>query len=281
MSDRRRIASDVAAAPLSELFSLQGKRAVVTGGARGIGRSIVERLAEAGAHVCIGDIDLEAAEATAKEVSDRFGVKSEGLALDVRDRATVDNCVAAAVATLSGLDIWVNNAAIYPGHPLLDVPDEEWAAVLEIDLTGTFYCCRAAAKAMLEDEDRTGKVVLNMSSLSGLRGRKSVGAYVAAKHGVTGLTKSLALELGSEGIRVMALAPSIVDTPGMRARRESLEGDQLKAVEELERNLIDSIPLGRQGVPDDIARVALFCVSDMSAWMTGTIIPVDGGMAAS
>jgi NAD(P)-dependent dehydrogenase (short-subunit alcohol dehydrogenase family) len=280
MADRL-IASDVAEAPLSELISLQGKRAVVTGGARGIGRSIVERFAEAGADVCIADVDLGAAEAAAKEVAAGFGVKSEGLAVDVRDRESVDACVDAAVDVLSGLDIWVNNAAIYPGNPLLDVADEEWAAVLGVDLTGTFYCCRAAAKAMLEDDDRTGKVVLNMSSLSGLRGRKSVGAYVAAKHGVAGLTKTLALELGPEGIRVMALAPSIVDTPGMRARREALEGEQLKAVEELERNLIAGIPLGRQGVPDDIARVALFCVTDMCAWMTGTIIPVDGGMAAS
>jgi len=275
------IARDVTGQSLEDLFSLEGRRAVVTGAAKGIGLSIAVRLAEAGASICIGDIDGPGASAAADRLSADFGVEAKALFLDVRERASVDGFAAGAAEALGGIDIWVNNAAIYPGNPLLEVPDEEWASVLEVDLTGTFYCARAAAKAMLVDSERPGRVILNMSSLSGLRGRKGVGAYVAAKHGVTGLTKSLALELAPAGIRVMALAPSIVDTPGMRARREALEGEQLAAVEELERNLISAIPLGRQGVPDDIARVAFFCVSDMCAWMTGTIVPVDGGMAAS
>jgi NAD(P)-dependent dehydrogenase (short-subunit alcohol dehydrogenase family) len=274
------IAPDVSHKSLSELMSLTGRRAVVTGGARGIGLAITRRIAEAGAVVCIGDIDLAAAEAAASDIAGEFG-PAFGLRLNIRDRSSVDGFVRAASDKLGGLDLWVNNAAIYPSNTVMDVPDDEWASVIDVDLTGTFYCCRAAVAEMLGQGQRSGQAIVNMSSVSGLRGRKGIAAYVAAKHGVTGLTRALALEVASHGIRVMGVAPSIVDTPGMRARREGLAADALRAVQELERGLIAGIPLGRQGTPDDIARIVLFCLTDMCVWLTGTVIPVDGGLTAS
>jgi len=270
---------DVTDRSLVELMSLRDRCAVVTGGARGIGHAVARRFAEAGASVCIADRDGEAAAAAAEAMAAGHGVKSVGLEVDIARSDSVDALVESVPDLLGPIDIWVNNAAIYPGAPIVDTADAKWDAVLSVDLTGTFYCCRAVAAAMTREPDRPGRVIINMSSLAGLRGRKGIGAYVSAKHGVTGLTKALALELAPAGIRVMGVAPSIVDTPGMRERREAMTGEERRAVEELERKLVESIPLERQGVPDDVARMVFYCASDMATWMTGTVVPVDGGMA--
>lgn len=277
----RVVAPDPSGRPLAELLSLKGRGAAVTGGARGIGLAIARRLAEAGAAVCIGDLDLAAAEAAASSISSELGAEVHGRGLDVRQTSSVDRFADAAVEVLPGLDVWVNNAAIYPSAALVELGDAELEAVLDVDLAGMLRCARAAARAMLAVPDRCGKAIVNIASISGLRGRRGLSAYVAAKHGVVGLTKAMALELGEEGIRVLGVAPSVVDTPGMRERRAGLTGEELRAVEELERQLVDSIPLGRAGVPDDVARLVAVCASDLCAWISGTTIAVDGGMTAA
>src|SRR5690606_1064840 len=142
-----------------------------------------------------------------------------GLAVDVRDPASVGDFAAAAADRLGAIDIWVNNAAIYPVSPVENMSDEQWDLVCDINLRGCFLGCRTAARHMSAHSDRPGRVILNLASVSSFRGRAGLAHYVATKHGVVGLTKSLALELGSRGIRVMALVPTLVATPGIEERQ--------------------------------------------------------------
>jgi NAD(P)-dependent dehydrogenase (short-subunit alcohol dehydrogenase family) len=266
-------APDFSGRPIADLISLRGRCAIVTGGARGIGASIASRMAEAGASVAVGDLDENAARATANDLSDRFGVSVIGLAVDVRVEASVESLAAQASSTLGGLDIRVNNAGIYPSKNLLEMSTEEWDRVLDVDLRGAYLGARTAARHLV-DTDRPG-VILNVASTASFRAaRPGIAHYVSAKHGVIGLTKSLAVELGPHGIRVLAVAPTLIDTPGIR------ESGRHAQMAELYQRIGQDHPLGRAGVADDVARVALFCVSDLAALMTGSVLLVDaGGMA--
>jgi NAD(P)-dependent dehydrogenase (short-subunit alcohol dehydrogenase family) len=262
--------ADVSARSVNELLSLAGRRAVVTGGARGLGRAIASRLAEAGAAVLIGDRDAEGALAAAHDIAEVHGAQTFGAALDVSDGTSLAGCAQRAAEDLGGIDIWVNNAGIFPTAPLTEMSDRAWDEVLDINLRGVFIGCREAARRMIAGGN--GGVIINVASTAGLRGTGTgLAHYVASKHGVTGLTKQLALELGPERIRVLGIAPSVIVTEGVTAKRMET------------RNAGGATPsfqcvLGRLGVPDDIARVALFCASDMSAYMTGATIPVDAGL---
>jgi len=180
----------------------------------------------------------------------------------------------------NGLSIWVNNAGVYPSTPVVDVEDREWERVMRITLDGTFYGCRAAARKMVARPDLPGRVIVNMSSLSGLRGRANLSSYVASKHAVTGLVRSLALELGGSGVRVVGLAPSVVDTPGMRQRRAEADPSRAEEIKQMEASIAASIPLGRVGLPDDVARAALYLVSPLAEWISGVVMPIDGGVSA-
>lgn len=276
--DSSLVAPDVSSRALTELVELTGRVAVITGGARGIGWAIAARLAEAGAHVCIGDRDEAAASAAAEELTARYGVRALAVAADVASAESVER-LAETSQSLGELSIWVNNAAIYPASSVLDLDDAEWRSVLDIDLTGTMLGARAAARLMRTNA-APGKVIVNVGSVSGMRGRTSLAAYVAAKHGVHGLTKTLALELAPLGIRVVAVAPSMVDTPGMRARREGVGDAEAEQLEALEATLIRSNPSRRQAVPDDIARAVWFLSTDAATYLTGAVVPVDGGVTA-
>jgi NAD(P)-dependent dehydrogenase (short-subunit alcohol dehydrogenase family) len=263
--------------PLEDLLSLRGRRAVVTGAARGLGLAIAGRLAEAGASVAVGDVNGEGAEAAAQQLARGRAAAAFGARLDVRDTKSVRTFVAWAEAALGGLDIWVNNAGVYPTALAIEMSDEQWDETNDVNLRGTFVCSREAARRMSQIASNTPRVILNIISTSGFRGRSGLSHYTASKHGVVGLTRSLALELGELGIRVLALAPTLTLTPGIR-ERSAAQHDAVAA--SVENRIISSIPLGRLGVPDDVARVAVFAVSDLAGFMTGAILCVDGGLTA-
>jgi NAD(P)-dependent dehydrogenase (short-subunit alcohol dehydrogenase family) len=274
-------APDVAGVRIQDLVDLRGRTAVVTGGAQGIGLAICDRLAEAGATVVIADLDGELALAAASSLGERWGVDVHASTTDVTDSGAVDALADVADSLGTGLAIWVNNAGIYPQGAVTEIRDEVWDRVMSITLDGTFYGCRAAARKMVERPDLRGRVIINLSSLSGLRGRRNLASYVASKHGVTGLVRALAVELGDHGIRVLGIAPSVVDTPGMRQRREQATPEEAERLRRLEESVVSSIPLGRVGVPDDVARMALFFASDLAQFVSGVVVPVDGGVSAS
>jgi NAD(P)-dependent dehydrogenase (short-subunit alcohol dehydrogenase family) len=262
---------DVTDRSINELISLADRRAVVTGGAYGIGAAVARRLAEAGARVLIGDLDEKAAKATADEVAGTTGRQVLAAHVDAADEASLVALAGRAAVELGGIDIWINNAGIFPPGPLLDLTGDAWDAVLDVNLRGAFLGSREAARQMTEQGE--GGVIVNITSTAGFRGSAGMPAYVSSKHGLGGLTKSLAAELGPHGIRALAVAPTLISTPGIDHLRE-IGGEPMEA---LLTALAERLPVGRVGVADDVARVVLFCVSDLSILMTGSTVCVDGG----
>lgn len=257
--------------PLAELFSLAGRRAVVTGGARGIGAAIVRRLAEAGADVVAADLDAEAATQLAGEVAAATGRRVIGTGVDVADSATLAAAAQRCVSEFGGLDIWVNNAGIYPTTgPAVDATDEFIDRMLEVNVRGTFAGAREAARQMSD-----GGVIVNLASTAGFRAAAGISAYVASKHAVVGLTKNLAIELAGRDIRVVGVAPGVIDTPGVQDQLAPLQAAGLDVEATIHRS-----PLGRGGRPDDVARMVVVLASDLAAWVTGTVVPVDAGSLA-
>ena len=255
---------------LPSLIDLTGRVAVVTGGGRGIGAAIVRRLAEAGADVLVGDLDERAARATAEKHDGRTG-RVVSTALDVGDPASNARAADMAVNTLGDLHIWVNNAAIGPSQGLLDISGETWDTVLGVNLRGAFLGAREAATRMIRAEH--GGVVVNIASTTSFNsGRGTAPAhYVASKHALAGLTKSLAVELAPHGVRAVAVAPTLTETPGMAVlSSDPTRSEGLAAYGR-------AIPAGRIGVPDDTARVVLFAVSDLAGFVTGSVLAADGG----
>jgi NAD(P)-dependent dehydrogenase (short-subunit alcohol dehydrogenase family) len=270
---------DVSDKTLQELVSLKDKVAVITGGAAGLGYSIARRFAEAGATIAIGDLKADDAQKAAQKISDDFGVSATGTALDVAHEESITAMASMVCERFGRLDIWVNNAGIFPLGDGVDLLASTWDQVQNINNRGTFLGTREAARRMMK-QDPKGGVVVNIASVRGLRGGRGQSAYTASKHAVLGLTKSLAIELGPHDIRVLAVAPTSVLTPGVERRRSAAAGADLAFIEAKEKRMLESLPLGRIGRPDDIARVALFCASDLSMLMTGSTLLVDaGGMA--
>ncbi|MGE3692351.1 MAG: SDR family NAD(P)-dependent oxidoreductase [Novosphingobium sp.] len=266
--------ADVQDKSLAELISLQGRVAVVTGGAQGLGNAMVRRLAEAGASVLIGDLKIDKAQDAAREYSGRFGVNVIATCLDVSDSASIKAAADLAERELGGLDIWVNNAGLYPNVLLPDMTDDIWNDVMAVNLRGVFASCREAAGRMVARG--TQGVLINVVSTAGFKGvAPGMAAYVASKHGVRGLNKQLAIELAPRNIRVLGVAPTFCETEGNMAALAELP-ERVK--QEISATLTSA--LGRVGVPDDIARAVLFCASDMSIFMTGSTLLVDAGETA-
>jgi NAD(P)-dependent dehydrogenase (short-subunit alcohol dehydrogenase family) len=260
------VAVDPATVPLAQLLRLDDRVAVVTGAGRGIGAAIARRLAEAGATVLLADMDSQSATATAAEICADFGGRSTGLAVNVTDEEQVRAGAQSAVDQFGRLDIWVNNAGVFPRLDAVDVTEEQFEAVLRVNVLGTQFGMAAAIRQMKP----AGKgVVLNIASTAAYRGS---GAYSASKWAVRGLTHGMASEVGRYGIRVVAVAPMATDTPGMS---QWLASSTSK--DDVVRRVASANPLGRMCQPDDVARAAVFLASDAAAYITGVTIPVDGG----
>lgn len=266
---------DVSDQPVRDLVTLQGRSAVVTGGAQNIGLAISCRLAEAGAHVLIGDSNGSEGEAAARYVRDRGG-SADFLLTDVRRSDSVAELADRAMERTGHLDIWVNNAGMFPTRPALEISDEDWDSMLDLNLRGTFLGAREAARRMVHGRQRG--VIVNISSTAAFRtGGPELAHYVASKFGVRGLTQALAVEFGPFGVRVVGVAPTYVER---RARHDLHVASETAGQEERPPNLAFALPLGRAAVPDDVARVVLFVASDLALLLTGSTIPVDAGQLA-
>jgi len=267
------VAPDVSDRSLIDLFSLTGRRAVVTGAARGIGAAVVNRLAECGADVLVADRDLAGARHTADAVAERWGTRVVAHELDVSDTASIAAAMDAAVTQLGGIDILVNNAGIFPPTPLTEIDQSVLEDVLTVNLRGTLFASRAAAARMIAAG--RGGVIVSISSTAGFRaGGSGIAAYVASKHGVRGLSKALAVELGPHGIRALDVAPTLTSTPGILGRIGNSSASAAWAT------LGERLPMRRIAVADDVARVVAFAVSDLAVMITGSTILVDGGHIA-
>ena len=240
---------------------LEGRTAVVTGAAQGIGRAIAERLAEDGAHVVLADINGVGAKAAATAI----GHGATGVACDVSDPASVDALMEGA-ARDGAIDILVNNAAIVPFIAWDDVDLTHWQKILDVNLTSVFLTCRKATD-MMRAAGRRGRVI-NIASNTFFAGTPNMAAYVASKGGVIGFTRALATEVGKYGIAVNALSPGLVETEGVKASPHNGAFDFV--------GMLQAMP--GKGQPEHIASVASFLASDDAAWMTGQTVNVDAGM---
>jgi NAD(P)-dependent dehydrogenase (short-subunit alcohol dehydrogenase family) len=230
----------------------------------------------------LGDRNAKGADDAAARIARDHAATAHAGALDVSNPRSVASFADKAVAALGGIDIWINNAGIYYGHSLIETDDAEWQAMNDVNLRGTFLGCREAARRMIAAGDRPGRVIVNIASVAGVRGRVSLGAYSAAKAGVIGLTRSAAVELAAHGIRVLCVTPSMAETPGVQemraaAAKQDATGNTLAA---MEASVLASFPMGRTAQADEVARVVFFCATDLAAFMTGTNVVVDGGLTA-
>jgi len=245
---------------------LSGRGAVVTGGASGIGGAVSERLAAAGAHVVVVDIDAEGAKARVGAIVDAGGT-AEAVVADVRDRDQVAAMVTAAQAATGAIDVLVNNVGHYlRPTPFLDGDEDHWAALHDVNLLQVFRCSRALVPGMVE---RGSGSVVNVASVEGLRGYPPDPVYGAYKAAVAHFTRCLALEVASRGVRVNAIAPDVTQT--VQVDYESLVPPELR-----DRWPI-WVPVGRVGTPEDQADIVLFLASDLSRFVTGHVVPSDGG----
>ena len=265
--------ADVSSRTITELTSLAGRAAVVTGGGRGLGKAIARRLAEAGADVLIGDIDGTLARQAAADLDGAGASRVLGTSMDVTDSSTVKAAADLAVREFGRIDILVNNAGIFPCVQLEQMSDELWDRVLAVNTRGVFAGAREAASCMRAAE--RGGVIVNVASTAGFKGvAPGLAAYVSSKHAVRGMTRQLALELAPDAIRVLGVAPTFCVTEG-NLLAMSAGPDHTVTAEDIPAML--SSRLGRVGVPDDVARAVLFCASDMSLFMTGSTLLVDAG----
>ena len=246
-------------------FELAGQTAVVTGGAQGIGEGIVRRLAAAGAHVGIADLNLEHAQVLAGRLAEQ-GLKVFPIQVNVGNRASADEMVRTAVEQTGRLDILVSNAGIAGrAAPIQDQSDDDWQRVIDINLTGVFYCNRAAIPHMIE---RGYGRIVNIASLAGKEGNPNMTAYSASKAGVIALSKSIAKEVAKLDICVNAVAPTVIRTPIL---------DQLTP-EQVEY-MTSRIPRGRTGTVEEVAAVVHFLASPDCSFVTGQCYDVSGGRA--
>jgi 3-oxoacyl-[acyl-carrier protein] reductase len=243
---------------------LKDKVAIITGGARGIGREIALTFAQEGANICVCDVNEQILEEVTKELKVTAG-QAIGLKVDVTDFSQVEDMVQKVLDKFAKIDILINNAGITRDNLLLRMKEEEWDAVLNVNLKGTFNCTKAVSKIMIKQ--RSGKIV-NIASIIGLIGNAGQANYAASKGGIISFTKSVAKELASRNINVNAIAPGFIKTD-MTA----------KLPQGLQDSILKTIPLNRFGEPYDVANLALFLVSGNSSYITGHIIQVDGGMA--
>lgn len=242
---------------------LKDRAALITGSARGIGKAVAIRLAKEGADIVISDIDLGGTETTALEI-EGLGQKAIAIRSDVADFKDVNEMVKKAIEQFGKIDILVNNAGITRDSLLVRMSEEQWDQVIAVNLKGAFNCTKAVARPMMRG--RYGRII-NIASVIGIVGNAGQTNYSASKAGIIGLTKAAAKELAPRGITVNAVAPGYVDTEMTR-----------RLSEEARQSFLRMTPLGRIGLPEDVAGVVAFLASDDASYMTGQVIKVDGGM---
>lgn len=243
---------------------LEGKNALITGASKGIGRAIARKYAEQGANVAFTYLSsVEKGQALEKEL-EAFGIKAKGYRSDASDFKAAQELVDAVVADFGSLDILVNNAGITRDNLLMRMSEEMWDEIMNVNLKSCFNTVKASARTFMKQ--RSGSII-NMSSVVGVKGNAGQGNYAASKAGIIGFTKSIALELGSRNIRCNAIAPGFIET-------EMTEALDEKTVQSWR----DAIPLKRGGSADDVADACVFLGSGMSAYITGQVLQVDGGM---
>lgn len=248
---------------MGDFIGLQGNVALVTGGAQGIGKSIAGLLADCGASVVVSDVNRETAEKTVAELTAQ-GKKAMAVQANVARGEEVKAMVDSVVSQWGKIDILVNNAGITRDTLLLRMKDEDWDAVLSVNLKGTYHCMKSVLSSM--SKQRRGRII-NISSIVGVIGNAGQANYAASKAAVIGLTKTAAREYAGRGITVNAVAPGFIDT-AMTAVLSA----------EVKENLMKQIPLARLGSPSDIANAVVFLASDRAGYMTGQVLHVNGGM---
>ena len=248
------------------MISLEGKTALITGAARGIGQAIAVRLAEAGADVAGCDLQSDWLDETRARI-EALGRRSEGYAMDVGNAEQVGAVVDQVHADFGRIDVLVNNAGITKDGLLARMSEADWDAVLDINLKGTFLCTKAVGRHMMKQR---GGTIVNIASVIGLIGNAGQANYGASKAGVIAFTKSVAKELAGRGVRANAVAPGFIET----AMTDTLK-------EEVQQAMLNLIPLKTFGQPQDVADVVLFLASDLSGYVTGQVISVCGGMVTS
>ena len=246
------------------MTDLKDRIALVTGSARGIGLAIARGLARRGANVALCDLDGDGAAAAAERVRADYGVQTLAGAVNVAAPGEIEAFADKVVETWGRLDIMVNNAGITRDTLLLRLKDEDWQRVLDVNLTGTFYGCRAAAKYMARQ--RGGRIV-NIASIVGQIGNVGQANYAASKAGVIAVTKTVARELASRAVTANAVAPGFIETEMTSALPEKAR-----------QSFLERIPLGRPGTAEDVANAVAFLAGDQAGYITGQVIRIDGGM---
>lgn len=253
---------------ITESFNLQAKVALVTGAGAGIGEAIARRLHEAGAQVVVCDLNKELADTVASTLNDIRASSAISYGMDVSVASEVSAAFVHASESFGSVDILVNNAGIYPMQPFADMTETDFGKVIDVNLKGVYLCTKQAVE-MMKAKGKGGKII-NVTSIDALHpSMVGLAHYDASKHGVWGFTKNIALELAPLGITVNAIAPGAIATPGTGV----IDGK----VPETLQGFLQMIPLSRMGDPDEIGKVAVFLASDLSSYMTGSQIVVDGG----
>ena len=261
--------------PLDELWRLDQRVAVVTGAARGFGAAIARRLVEAGAIVTIADVRPDEAVSTAERIAAETGGFCGGQPLDVVDENSVSTFFAEVESHHGPVDILVNNAGVFSNFYVSEMPLDEFARIMEVNVTGTFLCSREAARHM---RPRARGVIVNVASVDAQApSAEGLLHYTTSKHAIAGLTRSLAMELAPDGIRVNAVCPGAAMTEGAieLVTSGAEHGIDLEAQWD---GIVQRTPLGRLCQPDDIGRAVAFLASDMAEFVTGVLLPVDGGI---
>ena len=256
---------------MPKFCDLRGKAAIITGARRGMGRTHALTLARAGAKVVVSDVSQEECEAVVQEIKNE---KGEALAVkcDISNKIEVDNLIQQTLAKFGKVDILVNNAGICPFNPFLEMKEEDFKKVIDVNLKGYFLCSQAAAKEMAKQ--KSGAIVNIASIAMGQVGSGFAGLthYCASKGGIVAMAEAMSLELAPLGIRVNTIAPGAIDTPMVASVKQDMKNLE---------SMLAGIPLKRMGKPEEISNAVLFLASDESSYMTGSVVVVDGGWTAN